>query len=225
MESLIERGDDWMTPLLTFRDWLYQSTLKENKPAQRDHRGRRGDIKVSDKGDLLWRVFSLDYSKVILEKLLETEKRMQAAKPNICLITDDELDEIRRLWVLERQDWADSAKEIVGRQSHRGLHWAYPVSPVPASIRGSVSIIEKLSKEHNLDSRMVKKIIEVEAKHNHLRRSGKAPETDVIGDLDRVLSEDWRSISQVREDTEKEREMKTGQKSLSATVYGGVYVR
>ena len=108
MEAMIDSGQDWMQPLMDYRDWLSETQDPENKPAQREYRGRDGRIKITDDGRLRYRTYTPEFSKEMVRKLLETEKAVQEHDPEFQLISIDELREIRRIWVMERQDWADS---------------------------------------------------------------------------------------------------------------------
>ena len=115
MEGLIDNGEDWMIPLLEFRDFLAETQDPERKHEIREHRRRNGQITIlNDK--LVHGPYTLEFCKDILTGLLDTQQQVRenGPDPNIKLITDDELEEIRRIWRTERQDW--------GRRCPTDLH-------------------------------------------------------------------------------------------------------
>ncbi|MCB0164976.1 MAG: DNA phosphorothioation system sulfurtransferase DndC, partial [Anaerolineae bacterium] len=105
MEAMIDSGEEWMTPLLEFRDWLAATQDPTVKPEQRDYKSRDGRIKITDDGRLRWRTYTLEFSKKMLKQLLLAQREVQEYEPTFTLISEEELREIRRLWLTERQDW------------------------------------------------------------------------------------------------------------------------
>lgn len=85
LNALIENGEEWLRPLSEFRQFLFDSS---KKPELRRDKVRKGK---PVKGGFL-----LDFRKVLLEKLLETEKQV-----GFKILRDEELEEIKRIWSLE----------------------------------------------------------------------------------------------------------------------------
>lgn len=100
MEAMIDAGEDWMIPLLEYRDWLSSTQSAESKPEQREYKGRDGRIKITPSGTLRWRTYTLEFSREMLRKLIQTQADLQREKPEANLITVEELREIRRIWQL-----------------------------------------------------------------------------------------------------------------------------
>ena len=98
MEAMIDSGEEWMSPLLDFRDWLSSTQNPEIKPQQREFRGRDGKVKISDGGKLRYRTYKLEFSKEMIKRLLETEREVKRYDPDFELISPAELAEIRRIW-------------------------------------------------------------------------------------------------------------------------------
>ena len=121
MEGLIDNGEDWMLPLLEFRDFLAETQDPERKPDIREHRRRNGQVTILN-NKLVHGPYTLDFCKELLSRLLTTQQQVREAgpDPDIKLITDDELEEIRKIWRTERQDWEDAVpriySEIVGER-------------------------------------------------------------------------------------------------------------
>ena len=51
MEALIENGEEWMEPLLDFRNELADTRIPDKKHIYRDHRRMNGKIKWMEKDD------------------------------------------------------------------------------------------------------------------------------------------------------------------------------
>lgn len=90
LQGLIDSGNTQYTPLLVFRDWLREI---RNDPALRQGRRRNGKITVAN-GKLIPGPFTLDARRMILDRLLETQREYGAT-----LITDREIEAIQRIWV------------------------------------------------------------------------------------------------------------------------------
>ena len=75
--------------------------------------GGNGKVTI-DNGKLVRGPYTLEFCKELLRKLLETQQKVRliGPDPNIELITHAELEEIRKIWRTERQDWADSVPKI-----------------------------------------------------------------------------------------------------------------
>jgi DNA sulfur modification protein DndC len=103
LSSLIENGEEWLKPLQEYRQFLLESS---KKPELREYKRRNGKIYIKN-GRLYRGGFKLEFRKVLLEKLLETEKQV-----GIKLIRDEELLEIGRIWIQDDVDWNDSLNKI-----------------------------------------------------------------------------------------------------------------
>ena len=103
-------------PLLEFRDFLASTQEPENKAKWREHR-RRGGFVSERNGQLIRGPYRMEFCKELLRRLLETQQqvRQEGPNPDIELITLPELEEIRKIWRTERQDWEDSVPQIYRR--------------------------------------------------------------------------------------------------------------
>src|SRR5690606_22076997 len=99
LKGFIESGDEWLTPLLRFRNWLSENRDNPNYREKKRMNGAVylvGDDENKRKG---LGPYTLEHRKVILKELLETEKELQHPDhPKYELITLEELKEIRRIW-------------------------------------------------------------------------------------------------------------------------------
>ena len=94
MSGLIENGQEWMLPLLNFRNSLVENrNLSENRMATR----RNGMPAVTEDGHNQGN-YTPKYRATTLKELLEIQKLLQKDKPHINLITNQELIAIQVIW-------------------------------------------------------------------------------------------------------------------------------
>ncbi|WP_321370505.1 DNA phosphorothioation system sulfurtransferase DndC [uncultured Draconibacterium sp.] len=99
MSSLIKNGQEWMKPLMEFRDKLIQNrNLHENRLSTRRNGERAVDKDGNNQGN-----YSPKYRAEILEELLILQKEIQKIKPHITLITNQELIAIQVIWNREKE--------------------------------------------------------------------------------------------------------------------------
>jgi DNA sulfur modification protein DndC len=194
MQAVIENGETWLTPLLEFRDFLAETQEPERKPGQREYRGRDGRVKISKGGNLLYRTYTLDFSKEMLRRLLETQVRVQEESPDRTdyeLISEGELREIRRLWITQRHDWDDSLPQIHRDATGRQFHWERDDFATPGRLEAET--LASVAAEHEVPADLMRKLIDAEWLHYGMRRRARIHKT-----IDRILSEDWRSLEEVQ---------------------------
>lgn len=208
MEAMIDSGEEWMIPLLEFRDWLSSTQDPQVKPSQREYRSRNGTIKITKDGQLRYRTYKLDFSKQMLERLLETQRQVQDFKPDFELISDEELQLIRQIWITERQDWADSLPAIFQGVLGRTLAWQQVDLVRPSEVEAKT--LEEVSQKHSVPLQLVQKLLDAEWQNYGMRRR-----TTIHTKIQKVLNEDWRSFDEVRTEMEdrKNQVLSTGKKS------------
>lgn len=86
MKGLIDNGEEWMEPLMDFRDFLFEG---RNDPKNRMKERRNGTITEGIMGP-----YTPEYRYLILEKLLDIQKKMEQLE----LITHQELIAIQITW-------------------------------------------------------------------------------------------------------------------------------
>ena len=94
MTALIDNGQNWMQPLLDFRNRLVED---RNKSENRSDTRRNGMPAVDEDGHRSGN-YEDHYRARILRDLLEIQKEVQKEKPHINLITNQELIAIQVLW-------------------------------------------------------------------------------------------------------------------------------
>lgn len=200
MEAMIDSGKEWMQPLLDFRDWLKETQDPENKPEQREHKGRRGDVRIRKSGKLLYRTYKLEFSKEMLRRLLETQEEVHERNPDYeDLISKDELARIRQIWMTERQDWEDSLPEIYEEVTGETLPWPDEDISKPGNVEAEV--LGEVAEKYDVPENMMRKLIDSEWQHHGMRRRA-----TIHKDIESIMSEDWRSRDEVLEAAEELRQ-------------------
>lgn len=90
MSALIENGLTWLSPLLEFRNQLFEErNIIENRMPKR----RNGADAINGMGP-----YTPKYRATVLEKVLSAQKEIQIDRPHVELITNQELVAIQTLW-------------------------------------------------------------------------------------------------------------------------------
>ena len=203
MEAMIDNGEDWMQPMLDFRDWLVTTQEPENKYKIREHRRRTGRVQFSepdpDTGEkkIIWGPYTFAFRKQILEKLLEAEDevRENGPDPDVLLIQPHELHQIRQLWIHEEGDWEDSLPQIYNQVRGEDLEW---IKDDLSGLGGEEkSILNGVCQEHDLPPGMLIELIDLEKKLQGLARRSK-----VYDGIDSILSKDWTTREDALAQTE-----------------------
>jgi DNA sulfur modification protein DndC len=191
MEAMIDSGEEWMSPLLDFRDWLSSTQNPEVKPMQREFKSRDGKINLKSDGNVKYRTYTLDFSRQMLEKLLATQEKVQRHDPSYELISEIELNEIRRIWISERQDWGDSLPGIYEKVTSRKLQAEFSDVFVPGGTE--LEVLSRITERHDVPLKLVQKLLNAEWQtYGMYRRS------TIHNTIEKIFNEDWRSLDEVR---------------------------
>ena len=190
MEGLIDSGEDWMLPLLEFRDFLAETQNPEKKPEIREHRRRGGQI-TTPKNKLVHGPYTLNFCKELLRRLLTTQQKVRedGPDPDIKLITDAELDEIRKIWRTERQDWADSVPQIY-TEIIRERNWI--IDDTTSFDEKDKDLLKMICNKKNVPVTLVAKLLDTERQMDGMSRRAKIQDR-----IDEIFHEDWRSKEEV----------------------------
>ena len=200
MEAMIDNGEDWMMPMLEFRDFLASTQEIETKKRYREHRRRGGFIQEKD-GKLIRGPYKLDFCKELLRRLLETQQhvRQEGPEPDIELITPAELEEIRKIWRTERQDWEDSVPQIYQQIVGEEFNWtADDLGTFTASDK---AILESLCNDAGIPVELVAKLLDTERQFYGMNRRA-----SIYDRINAIFHEDWRSEETVIAELEMIRE-------------------
>ncbi len=199
MEAMIDSGKDWMIPFLNYRDWLASTQDPEIKPQQREYRGRDGRIKITADGRLRYRTYTLEFSKLMLRRLLKTQRDIQEHNVEFSLINIDELREIRRIWLLERQDWEDSLPEIFRDVMGKDLDWEQSDTYTPG--KDEAQLLKELGAKYEIPTRLVQELFDAEWQHYGMRRRA-----TIHKSVNKIFRKDWRSLEEVHVEVDSRRQ-------------------
>lgn len=205
LHGLIESGADWMSPLLAFRNKLYQSRQPENSKEHRNYRRRTGRVSYNS-GDIrddsvtevrhipgpYWMKVRQDF----LRELLLIEKQIRDSGRSIELITRPELHEIRKEWLRDpnEPDWEDSLpaiyRDVYGEDND--LNWVE--NDAGAFTKLDTSVLESLATKHDVPAALVRKLIEAE-----LQVSGLGRRKGILQTLEQILRQDWEDLEEVNQ--------------------------
>lgn len=203
MENLIQNGEDWMLPLLQFRDVLAKTTEPEQKDTYRNYKRRNGKVsyQYAKEGEDLGAErkhipgpYWLKYRKQWLKELLALEKSLNDDGHAISLITEPELHAIRQQWLRDpnEPDWTDELPEIYRSVYGRDLNWI--IDDQSRFDTYDAQLLSEVSEKFDTSSEMVMKLIELEVSMEGLsRRHG------IFEKIDSILKKDWGSLEQIEE--------------------------
>jgi DNA sulfur modification protein DndC len=192
MESMIENGEDWLEPMLDFRNLLASTQVPAAKAQVREHKRRNGQVARKSDGSIIYGPYKLAVRKDLLRRLLEVQKQVRATGPNSeeKLIHPEELHAIRRIWRTEAQDWEDSVPKIYREAFGDSIEWV--ADEIPAFSADERTTLDSICSRHGIPSGMVAKLLDVErSAHAMSRRSS------IFQNIASVLDEDWRSEEEV----------------------------
>lgn len=189
MESMIDNGEDWMTPLLEFRNMLAATQDVNVKSQVRSLKRRNGQVLSKSSGEgFIYGPYRMEQRKKLLRTLLATQKQIRSRGPkrDEALISSDELEQIRRIWRTEEQDWEDSVPKIYREATGEDLDWI--ADELPAFSAEERKTLDLICARHGVSSDMVAKLLDTERSYHAIsRRAG------VYQKLGAVLGEDWRT--------------------------------
>jgi DNA sulfur modification protein DndC len=178
MEAMIQNDEEkkWMLPLMELRNvWL---DIKEDRK-NRDFRRMSGALKIFA-GRLVHGPYKQWYREQLLEELLKAQQKVQKEGPpevkELKLITLDDLEEIRRLWVMEKHEIEDHLPVIY----ERVLGTPYPGKKLddgqifqPDDLELLKQICQQEGDEENIHFQLIRELLHLEQQYRTMaRRAG-----------------------------------------------------
>jgi DNA sulfur modification protein DndC len=203
MESLIQNGEDWMLPLLKFRDLLASTSDPEQKNVFRNYKRRSGKVTYqyakegADLNEVRKHVpgpYWLKYRKIWLQELLELERDINKGGHSIKLISEPELHVIRQQWLRDpnEPDWRDELPEIYRNVYGTDLAWV--IDDQSRFDVHDADILTDICSKYEVEPEMVMKLIELEISMEGLgRRQG------IFEKIGTVLKQDWGSLEVIEQ--------------------------
>ncbi|HBP5396507.1 TPA: DNA phosphorothioation system sulfurtransferase DndC [Pseudomonas aeruginosa] len=204
IEGLVNTGEDWMRPLLEFRNQLHESSLPENKTEYRNYKRRTGKVTfargvIDDDSSTATRhvpgPYWMKYRKEWLRALLEIERTIRDGGRDLELIGRDELQVIRQQWLKDpnEPDWIDSLPKIYSEvYPHDQIEWIR--NDAGAFTAPDAEILGSLELEQGVPAALIMKLIDAELSFSGLsRRKG------ILDELQKVLEQDWGGLDEALE--------------------------
>lgn len=203
MENLVQNGEEWMLPLLKFRDILAKTTEPDQKDTYRNFKRRSGKVSyqyakegedIATERKHVPGPYWLKYRKAWLKELLQMEKSLNQQGHAISLITESELHAIRQQWLKDpnEPDWTDELPALYREVYSKDLNWIIDDQSRFDALDSS--LLSQVAKEHDVSPEMVMKLIELEVSLEGLsRRHG------VFDKIGSILKQDWGSLEQIEQ--------------------------
>ena len=202
MESLIKNGEEWMQPLLTFRNELSETTKPENKDKFRNFKRRMGKVSyqrvkegqaLSDERAHVPGPYWMSVRQGWLKQLLFQEKQFNDAGYQVTLITKPELHAIRQEWLNDpnEPDWADTLPKIYRDVYAKDLSWVVNDNNNFGEIEAQ--ILHQLGEQHDVSAEMVQKLLDLEISLEGLSRR-----TGVFDKIGTLLKQDWGTLDEIK---------------------------
>jgi DNA sulfur modification protein DndC len=193
MEAMIDNGEEWLEPMLDFRDLLASTHDPAVKAQVRRSKRRNGRVQLTRAGRIMPGPYRLAFRQKLLRRLLEVQKQVRTEGPNPDeeLIGHEELHIIRQIWRSEEQDWEDSLPRIYREVTGEDLDWV--VDEQPGFSAEERELLDATCRRHDIPAAMVARLLDVEREvHGMSRRSS------IHQRIASVIDEDWRSEEEIR---------------------------
>jgi DNA sulfur modification protein DndC len=189
LEPFDGNREDWMEPLLEFRNYLASLQDSSVWPDIRKYKRRNGHIKFKDGVPQPWGPYTLDTRKDLLRRLLVVQKKIGSLGTNEGgqLINKSELEAIRTLWRVEEQDWADSVPQIYQDVLGEESDWIRYETPVFS--REEQTALEITCSRYGVAADLVAKLLELERSMHGMSRRASIQQR-----ISTILEEDWRTV-------------------------------
>lgn len=197
MESLVSSGEEWLLPLLEFRDFLSETQDPERKLDFRDYRRMDGRVwsNRSD-GSIVPGPYTLETCRGMLSRVLEIQKKIRETGPDPAaeIIREDELREIRRIWRTERQDWDDAVPLIYREVLGADLDWTQDDSGTFGPRERE--LLKDVCEAVDVPPALVAKLLDLERNLMGMHRR-----SSIYTGIDRILREEWRPLAELMRET------------------------
>ena len=177
MQAMIQNDEEkeWLMPLLELRNDLDPPKTADTDRHLRDFRRMSGKVQLFNDRPIPG-PYKQEARADWLRKVLDTQNRVQENAPegfrNVELISLDELDEIRRIWVVEKHEIEDCLPSIyqeVTGECYPGRH----LDDNQVFTSSEMSTLREVCKDDELLYQLTRELISIEKRYKSmLRRSG-----------------------------------------------------
>ena len=177
MQAMIQNDEEkeWMLPLLELRNELDPPRTAQGDRALRDFRRMSGAVQLYNDRPIPG-PYIQEARERWLRKVLDAQRHLRENGPSevrdIELITLKELEEIRRIWVVEKHEIEDRLPRVY----EEATGTPYPGGPFDENLAlgaAEMDLLRELCAEDELHFQLVRELLSVEKRHQSmLRRTG-----------------------------------------------------
>lgn len=196
-ETLFERGQSWLKPLLDIRKKLTNTQPPEEKKKYRDYKRRTGGVNFhrNNPMEMVHGPYYLWFRKEVLKDVLEAQAQLRTSSPypDITLISLEELKNVRRIWRVEEGDWEDSVRVI-----YREVFDEEPPfvdDDLDVFDIQEKEILSEICEKYEVPLKLILRLIELERE-----LSGFIRRTNLKKRLKKIINEEWRPKDEILED-------------------------
>lgn len=172
MAAMIQNDQEkvWMAPMLDYRNKeigpLDEASGRINDYEKRDYRRSNGTIKLNHRtGRTIRGPYLKAHREHLLKRLLEVQAHVQKNGPtqtrDLRLITDDELREIRRIWVVEKHEFDDSLPRIYQKVTGEAYPFIDDLEPTPFG-ESEWKVIEEIGGGDHVYMELLSSLLDIE---------------------------------------------------------------
>ena len=177
MQAMIRNDEEkeWMLPLLELRNRLDPPKTPDGDRSLRDFRRMNGTVQLFHDRPIPG-PYTQEARESWLRQVLEAQKHVRARGPeavrNIDLITLDELEVIRRIWVVEKHEIEDALPRIYTEST--GVPYPGRRLDDNATLGADeIALLHELCEGDQLHFQLVRELLSLEKRHKSmLRRTG-----------------------------------------------------
>ena len=168
MQAMIQNDEDkkWLMPLLQIRNEIdFRAMSTENGDRHlRDYRRMNGHIQMHN-GRHIPGPYKQEFRHYLLRRLLEVEKTVRETGPehvrNLKLIQPDEIEEIRRIWVVDKHEIEDTLPGIYEEATGKPYEGRNIIEDLPFD-RDALNILKTLCAKDNSMYELLREALSIE---------------------------------------------------------------
>lgn len=219
LTAMIQNDEEkeWLQPLLDFRVELDVEDSRD----RRDFRRRNGNVQLYERnleGEIAIEPIPGPYSKeardYLLTRLLSVQTEIRSKAPedmrDITLISNEELSEIRRIWLEERHEFDDSLPRIYEAVTGQPFADSRPAAERKLLGSDEWTVLEEMC-EDKMHLELMAKLLDTERQYyTKPRRTG------IYADLDKCFETSSRSRTEAIGNAHYQRNLKTAVEGVKA---------
>ena len=219
MQAMIQNDEDkkWLMPLLEIRNELdFRSMSIENGDRHlRDHRRMNGSIQMYN-GRHIPGPYKREFRHHLLKRLLEVEKTVRETGPeyvkNLRLIQPDEIEEIRRIWVIDKHEIEDDLPRLYEEAVGKPYEGQDIIEDLPFS-PDDLKLLEDLCAEDKIMYELLREALSIENRGKvAFKRRG------IYQSLEKVVAKNLHHTEEEAVDAARERSEALSQVNPEASI-------